>query len=82
MLQDRHLTEASLKASAQKRQQPGGVAKNPSPAPAASNAPAPVYPDHAAFQAISRFAIRPPYPEFMVSLSQILCLNTEIGSTV
>ena len=67
-LQDRHMTEASLKAAAQKRQQASGASKNPSStaAPATPSAPAPVYPDHAAYQAISRFAIRPPYPELLV----------------
>ena len=61
-LQDRHLTEQYLHAAAMRRQQAG------SPPPLPQLPPVTIYPQDAAYQAIRRFFVPPPYPELMVSI--------------
>lgn len=70
-MQDRHLSEQSLKAAAIKRQQQMAAhGSNSAASGAAGSAPPapPVYPPDAAIQAIRRFNPKPPYPEFLVGL--------------
>ncbi|XP_064627247.1 AT-rich interactive domain-containing protein 2-like isoform X2 [Lineus longissimus] len=62
-VQDRHCTEAALKASLAKRQQAAQTGGQPQMCP--TPPPPPIYPNDAAIQAIRRFSARPPYQELM-----------------
>ncbi|CAD5117237.1 DgyrCDS6033 [Dimorphilus gyrociliatus] len=53
-IQEKHLSEAGLKASQLRRANQGEKVATPS-----------VYPENAAYHAINRFAPKPPYPELM-----------------
>ena len=70
--QDRHLTEAALKASALRRQQASNTPSKQSSEKTNTNntssSSSASYPQDAALQAIRRFAPRPPYPELGVRI--------------
>jgi hypothetical protein len=63
-LQDRHLCDQNLQAAAMRRQQAALTSSATPPAPPMP--PVTIYPNDAAFQAIRRFFVPPPYPELMV----------------
>lgn len=60
-IQEKHLSEAGLKASQLRRANQGEKLATPS-----------VYPENAAYHAINRFAPKPPYPELMVDKKKVL----------
>ncbi|XP_076444458.1 uncharacterized protein LOC143282674 [Babylonia areolata] len=65
-LQDHHCSEMAQRAGCQRRFQAAQTAAAASPQPPTplQQAPALVYPPDAAMQAIKRFHIKPPFPEF------------------
>ena len=61
VLQDRHLSETSLRLAYEHRKKSDSSAQLPPQPP-----PPPIYPPNAALQAIRRFTCKPPFPELMV----------------